>query len=171
MSENVSLVPSPPAQLPALVAKEPPKKQTRVKLIGIRAVMKWIKKSDIRLRPVNIQMQAKVGKYIEQEGQHHISRTLLAQNVEDLQRALVECEQMWTEAVCKQDEKKKEQAMKWRLNILAEMNVAAKNLSLVRKPDRDGNESGLPKVPTMPARTEITNNTQIIVNPEPKPLP
>jgi len=103
---------------------------------------------------------SKIGQFIEQEGEHNIARTILARVYSHLEKLLDDCEQTLAEAT---DPEVRAELIKRRLLILAEMNSSARNLAATRGKVEARTEDSPPPVPTMPARTEITNNTQIVV--------
>lgn len=134
------------------------------KAIGLTAADKWIKRAGAeKLKAIKLRARAKVGQFIEQEGEHHIARTILANTYEELQEHKVTCEQMLAEAKNEKNDDKYEKWMRLLLIVLGEMNTSAKNLNLTRRKGDPNNEPSATRVPTMPARTEITNNTQIVV--------
>lgn len=152
------------------VQKLPKEKVRKMKdAITRAAAQKYINSSGFKkLEAAQLEARAKVGRYIEQEGEHHIARSQLAYTFSELEGFKKVCEDKLTLARDSKDTEGEEKWTKMSLIVLEQMNRAAAQLNMTRrKVDPDNSPSAF-VVPTMPARTVITNNTQIVVNPAKK---
>jgi hypothetical protein len=120
------------------------------------------------LSPIKSRSATKVGRFVEQEGEHHYARAILSDNYEILVKRRELCEQMLAEAVASGNKEEIANWIKLSLSAINDINTTAKFMSMTRaKTDPDA-DAAPAKVPTMPARTEITNNTQVVVGVIPK---
>jgi hypothetical protein len=155
---------NPPVQVPEKAPKKSKHQKELERKIGLTAAQKWIEKAGIsRLKSEGIHAYGKVGQFIEQEGEHHIARTILAKNYAEYQYQQTVCEEYLAEAKKKNDIKGIEKWMQLLITVLAQQNTTAKFLHLTRDKVGENGDDDAVRVPTMPARTEITNNTQVIV--------
>ena len=121
-----------------------------------------------KLKPLQMRAVATVGRFVEQEGEHHMARAYLANAIEEF----LDDQRRWERLAKKanEDGNEKAEAMYYRLVAYSREQVAriAMNLNRTRRKIDPGEGPG-PNVPTMPPRSVITNNTQINVNPKPEP--
>lgn len=158
MPENGDIQLHQPGPL-AMKAKVP-----KIKPIGIKAAQSWMKRAGTtKIRALKLRAYSKAGQFIEQEGEHHIARTILAESHEHLKETLGMCEDMLAKAIQDNNADAKEKAIRLKLLTLAELNTSAKNLNLTRRKNEERTDDSAFKVPTMPARIAIqNNNTQVV---------
>jgi hypothetical protein len=163
MSETAIQVADPQVTVPAVARAEKPVTDKQAKLAMMEA------KFD-KLKPLKIRAVATTGRFIEQEGEHHMARAYLANAIEEFLDDQQRWEKLATKA--KGDGNEKAEAMYYRLVAYSREQVAkiAMNLNRTRRKIDPGEGPG-PNVPTMPPRSVITNNTQINVNPPKPPEP
>ncbi len=136
------------------------------KIIGMRQADRLMKAAGYsKLKAPRLRARAWVGKFIAQEGEHHIGRSSIAATMEDLEDLKLLCEDKLAKATAAGDEKGQAQWIETSLAVARQMTLAAKELNMTRNKALADDGAGAPKVPTMPARTVITNNTQYIVHP------
>lgn len=161
MSENGVQVADPKVTVPA-VAK--PEKSITMK----EAQSAMVEAGFNRLNSGKLRAKGKVGRYIEQEGEHHLARASLANHLIEIEEDQKIYEQKAAAALEKGDDK---EYAKWslRVDFLREQAIkVAVALNGTRR-KADPGDAPMANVPTMPARTVITNNTQIVVHPKPEP--
>lgn len=160
MSENGALV----AQPAAPVAKRP-----RIKYVSPASVkLACADGKFLKFSPERIRAQARIGRFVEQEGEHHLARAHLANVIEEFSEEQRTWEDKAKKALEAQDDDKYERYMKFASTAREQVAKAAISLNSTRR-KVDPGEAPMSNVPTMPARTVITNNTQINVNPKPEP--
>ena len=139
------------------------------KAISVVQAEKDIEKSGFRkkLDPKKIKFRARVGKYIEQEGAHHLTRAMLLSQYEELEGKQATCEEILADLKGKEQSDEYVLWMKVSITVIEQMNKCSQQLALARNTVEPEDNAAASKVRTMPARTVITNNTQINVNPKP----
>ena len=119
-----------------------------------------------KLKTVELKAQAKVGRYIEQQGEHHLARAYLTNAIADFGEDQKNWADQAQKALLAGDDKA---YLKYsQLSAYAREQIAkiAMNLNRTRR-KVDPSDALMENRPTMPARTVITNNTQINVHPKP----
>lgn len=169
MENNGEIQVREPQPIVSVKPRQKPKAQKGEQLITMKEAQKWISKTDEnKLKAIQIRAHGKVGKYVEQEGEHHVARSITAKVYADLVEQQKTCEKYLAEAKASNNKEEIKAWTDFSLTVLAQMNTSAKFMNLTRrKLDEDANASAT-RVPTMPARTEITNNTQVIVQSQDK---
>lgn len=161
MAENTALQPVPPAAPPARKRKKKVEEA-----MGLNELEKWMKTSGFKkLDGIKLRGRAKVGAFIEQEGEHHIARACIANTFADLEEFKETCEEKLANAKANKDDAEYEKWLRLSLTVAEQMNKAAQHLNMTRRKVDPNDQPSAFKVPTMPARTVITNNTQIVVQP------
>jgi len=159
MSDTAIEVADPKVTVPAVAKDQKPVTDKQAKAAMLEA------KFD-KLKPLKIRAVATVGRFVEQEGEHHMARAYLANAIEEF----LDDQQRWERLAKKaqEDGKDKDVAMYYRLVAYSREQVAriAMNLNRTRRKIDPGEGPG-PNVQTMPPRTVITNNTQVNLNPKP----
>jgi len=161
MSETAIQVADPQVTVPAVAKAEKPVTDKQAKAAMMEARFD-------KLKPLQMRAVATVGRFVEQEGEHHMARAYLANAIEEF----LDDQRRWERLAKKanEDGNEKAEAMYYRLVAYSREQVAriAMNLNRTRRKIDPGEGPG-PNVPTMPPRSVITNNTQINVNPKPEP--
>lgn len=163
MSEKSEL-PVPVPRLPIATTSGPVEQE-----IHLRQADRWMKKAGYKkLKAIKLRARGKVGKFIEQEGEHHIARSSIASTLEELEDLYAICEERLAKAMAEKNAVDEDYWINKSLRVLSQMNKASGELASTRRKAAADEDANAAKVPTMPARTVITNNTQIVVQ-QPKP--
>jgi len=161
MSETAIQVADPKVTVPAVAKAE--------KAISDKAAKEAMREAKFaRLEPIKLKAEAKTGRYIEQLGEHHMARAYLTNSIANLSEYQRQWAKKAQEALDTDNEK---DYLKYsRLSAYAQDRIAriAMNLHRTRR-KTDASDAPMENRPTMPARTVITNNTQINVHPKPEP--
>lgn len=161
MSETAVQVADPKVTVPAVAKPE--------KSISVKEAQEAMKEAKFdKLSALKIRAKGKVGRYIEQEGEHHVARAYLANSLTEIEEDMAYCQQQCAKALADGDEKKHLQYFRYLGYLREQAMKAAMNLNGTRR-KIDPGDVPMANVPTMPARTVITNNTQIVVHPKPEP--
>lgn len=150
------------AEVAVVPAGEPP--MSLNKKIALRKVDRMMKEAGyMKLNGGRIRARAGVGRFLAQEGEHHVARSSVAATMADLEDLKLLCEEELAKAKESGDKDAIKTWLSESLAVLRQMNLCAKELNMTRERANGDDGAGTIKVPTMPARTVITNNTQIVV--------